>query len=73
MIRLLASVFLPPESRATRLEASKLVVTAMDTEVSDQNTQSTDSDPAMELRDFVAKLMQSPDLESVASEIDGKI
>ncbi|KAG2110734.1 ribosomal protein S5 domain 2-type protein [Suillus cothurnatus] len=33
----------------------------MDTEV---------SDPAMELRDFVAKLMQSSDLESVASEID---
>jgi hypothetical protein len=36
----------------------------MDTEV---------SDPAMELRNFVAKLMQSSDLESVASEIDGKI
>ncbi|KAG1815745.1 uncharacterized protein BJ212DRAFT_1506314 [Suillus subaureus] len=42
----------------------------MDTEISDQNTQSTDSDPATELRDFVAKLMQSSDLESVASEID---
>lgn len=42
----------------------------MDTEVSDQNSHSTDSDTAMELRDFVAKLMQSPDLESVASEID---
>lgn len=49
------------------------MVNAMDTEVSDQNTQPTDSDPAMELRDFVAKLMQSPDLESVASEIDGKV
>lgn len=42
----------------------------MDTDVSDQ---STDLNPAMELRDFIAKLMQSSDLESVASEIDGKI
>ncbi|KAG1806479.1 uncharacterized protein HD556DRAFT_1322097 [Suillus plorans] len=40
----------------------------MDTNVS--STQSTDSDTAMELRDFIAKLMQSSDLESVASEID---
>ncbi|KAG2155119.1 uncharacterized protein EDB93DRAFT_1248074 [Suillus bovinus] len=39
----------------------------MDTDVSDQ---STDLNPAMELRDFIAKLMQSSDLESVASEID---
>ncbi|KAG2073585.1 UPF0029-domain-containing protein [Suillus decipiens] len=48
----------------------KPVSTAVDTEVTDQNAQSTDSDSTMELRDFVAKLMQSSDLQSVASEID---
>ncbi|KAG1752445.1 uncharacterized protein EDB91DRAFT_1102605 [Suillus paluster] len=40
----------------------------MDNEVSEQDTQSTDA--ATELRDFIAKLMQRSDLESVASEID---